>query len=211
MVTIHIIYIYIDAIARISLMNVIKVRMQSSYMYGIIMRRILCTLLRGRMGMITIRYPCFHMFFYMTLYIFFFVLTYFRFPIKLCRVVAPKHVGTYTLLSTMNDRSHPHGRSPRNAFTRARTAVSGRRRYTRCRGIHYNMHCTFVHSENRLFRNRFTEIGDHFHGEFLSTFYPFTYVYYVTMLYCNVYRAVQSDSSDLKCSHKMFRFYTELK
>lgn len=114
-------------------MNVIKVRMQSSYMCGIIMRRI-GTLLRGRVGMITIRYRCFHMFFYM--YIFFSYSPIFLFSHKTMPRCRPE-THTYILLSTMNDRSHPHNRWPRNPFTHARAVARVRRKHTLYRSIRY--------------------------------------------------------------------------
>lgn len=91
------ILLYTVAVARISLMNVIKVRMQSSYMCGIIMRRIHCTAtvwvwLQSDIDVFT----CF-------ICIFFSYLPIFLFSHKTILRGCPKHVD----VSTMNYQSQP--------------------------------------------------------------------------------------------------------
>lgn len=93
------ILLYIVAVARISLMNVIKVRMQSSYMCGIIMRRIYTAPRSSGFD-----YDPISMFSHV-LYVYFFVLTYFfLFSHKTIPCSCPKHVD----VSTINP--NPHGR-----------------------------------------------------------------------------------------------------
>lgn len=144
------IYIYFDAVARISLMNVIKVRMQSSYILcGIIMRRIHCTAivwvwLRSGIDVFT----CF-------LYVFFFVLTYFSFSHKTIPRGRPE---TRIYILPINDEwAIP---SPRPAECIC-SGCSRKRRYTHCGGIVYSTYIILF--TRKLFIKSFTKKkGDYF-------------------------------------------------